>query len=236
MTHTELPLEDSNQTQEQPHSETLESLESNQNAMPAQAEVSQAEVSESVQTEAETATSKQKPNRSKHRPNKNRPPAAGAKKQTPPAMISYQIGEILKRLQQKPGILQAYLEDARLLYLQIRQWGLGSSLALLLSDPQTKRKQRLYWDLSKWLLKERKIKGKNNRSLIESVIYGDSFYLMRATEASLDFLQEILETSEQDSLRAKTSKPHKPVQTTEPVQSNEPVQTEEESRSTVNHA
>lgn len=106
--------------------------------------------------------------------------------------VSYQPDAIILRLQKKPGLIKAYQEDARVLYLHIRQWGLGMALSLLLSHPQTKRKQRLYRDLSKWLVKERQLKGKNKRSLIESVIYGDPLYLLQATEASLNYLETIL--------------------------------------------
>ncbi|MBT9545511.1 MAG: hypothetical protein IV090_09000 [Candidatus Sericytochromatia bacterium] len=116
----------------------------------------------------------------------------GRDKNQDPSWVSYQPADIIKRMQNKRSIWDAYMEDAGALSLQIRQWGLGASLAILLAQTQSKRKRRLYWDLSKWMLKERKLKGKNSRSLIESVLYGDAFYLLRATEASLGFLEEIL--------------------------------------------
>jgi len=132
-----------------------------------------------------------------------------------PSWVSYQPADIIKRMQNKRAIWEAYMEDAVALSLQIRQWGLGASLAVLLAQTQSKRKRRLYWDLSKWMLKERKLKGKNSRSLIESVLYGDAFYLLRATEASLGFLEEILFLGQQKTyqpLSGKEKAPEKPAE------------------------
>lgn len=130
----------------------------------------------------------------------------GRDKNQDPSWVSYQPADIIKRMQNKRSIWDAYMEDAGALSLQIRQWGLGASLAILLAQTQSKRKRRLYWDLSKWMLKERKLKGKNSRSLIESVLYGDAFYLLRATEASLGFLEEILFLGQQKSYQPTSSK------------------------------
>lgn len=127
-----------------------------------------------------------------------------------PSWVSYQPADIIKRMQSKRSIWDAYMEDANALSLQIRQWGLGASLAVLLAQTQSKRKRRLYWDLSKWMLKERKLKGKNSRSLIESVLYGDAFYLLRATEASLGFLEEILFLGQQKAYQPLSGKEKAP--------------------------
>lgn len=167
--------------------------------------VSSVEVNTPVTAETNaTAEAKEAPTRPRKKRNKrgktNKAKAEGAEpskdkkreKKTDPNWVSYQPADILKRMQNKRSLWEAYQEDARALALQIQQWGLGTSLAILLAQTQSKRKRRLYWDLSKWMLKERKLKGKNARSLIESILYGDAFYLLRATEASLGFLEEIL--------------------------------------------
>jgi hypothetical protein len=157
-------------------------------AQPAIAQVVQESVTPAAQANPEK---KQRSAR-----NKKRKPSAPVKEKDQ-AWVSYKPSDIVKRIQNRRAIWDAYMDEARSLSLQIRQWGLGASLALLLSQTQSKRKRRIYWDLSKWMIKERRLKGKNARSLIESVIYGDSFYLLRATEASLGFLEEILFLGEQ---------------------------------------
>ncbi len=138
--------------------------------------------------------------------NKGKSKDKGRDKNQDPSWVSYQPADIIKRMQNKRSIWDAYMEDAGALSLQIRQWGLGASLAILLAQTQSKRKRRLYWDLSKWMLKERKLKGKNSRSLIESVLYGDAFYLLRATEASLGFLEEILFLGQQKAYQPMSGK------------------------------
>lgn len=113
--------------------------------------------------------------------------------------LGYRPSHVLQRLSRRPGVYHNYLDEAERLLFQIRLVGLGPALAVLLSQTEDKSKRRIYWDLSKWVFKEQRIKGKNIRSLMESVVYGDSRFLLKATQSAVTFLEELISLSYQAS-------------------------------------
>lgn len=111
--------------------------------------------------------------------------------------IAYKPEQILQRMQNRPGVYRAYLHEAEALLYQIRLVGLGPALAVLLSQTEHKSKRRIYWDISKWVFKEQRIKGKNVRSLMESIVYGDPRFLLKATHSVVNFLEDLVRLSQQ---------------------------------------
>ncbi|HEY9841642.1 MAG TPA: type III-B CRISPR module-associated protein Cmr5, partial [Candidatus Obscuribacterales bacterium] len=94
-------------------------------------------------------------------------------------------------------VYRAYVHEAESLLYQIRLVGLGPALAVLLSQTEHKSKRRIYWDISKWIFKEQRIKGKNVRSLMESIVYGDPRFLLKATHSVVNFLEELVRLSQE---------------------------------------
>jgi hypothetical protein len=131
-------------------------------------------------------------------------PAAAAKK--PARVLSYQPQDVLGRMRKRPEALEAYQQAVWKLYIHIRTGGLGAALAALLQEPAPKLHRSLYWDISKWVLKEQRIKGKNARSLLESLVYGDTHYLRRATDSVVLYLEEIIRLSETARFKSNRSK------------------------------
>lgn len=109
--------------------------------------------------------------------------------------------QVLTRLKRRPGVYRMYLQEAEQLLYHIRLTGLGPALALLLSQTEHKSKRRVYWDISKWAFKEQRLSGKNARSLMESVVYGESKFLMEATRSIVRFLEDLLRLSQQKKYR-----------------------------------
>lgn len=132
------------------------------------------------------------------------PPVAAAKK--PARVLSYQPQDVLGRMRKRPEALEAYQQAVWKLYIHIRTGGLGAALAALLQEPAPKLHRSLYWDISKWVLKEQRIKGKNARSLLESLVYGDTHYLRRATDSVVLYLEEIIRLSETSRFKSNRSK------------------------------
>lgn len=110
--------------------------------------------------------------------------------------MAYRPDQVLQRLHGRPGVFRAYVHEAEALLYQIRLVGLGPSLAVLLSQTEHKSKRRIYWDISKWIFKEQRIKGKNVRSLMESIVYGDPRFLLKATHSVVNFLEELVKLSQ----------------------------------------
>lgn len=110
----------------------------------------------------------------------------------------YKPEEIIQRLQGRSGVYRAYLFEVQTLLAHIKMVGLGPALAVLLAQTDHKSKRRIYWDISKWVFKEQKIKGKNNRSLMESIVYGDSKFLLKATHSVVRFLEELDQLSREN--------------------------------------
>ena len=109
-------------------------------------------------------------------------------------------------MRKRPEALEAYQQAVWKLYIHVRTGGLGAALAGLLQEPAPKLNRSLYWDISKWVLKEQRIKGKNARSLLESLVYGDTHYLRRATDSVVLYLEEIIRLSETARFKSNRSK------------------------------
>ncbi|PKL76996.1 MAG: hypothetical protein CVV27_07430 [Candidatus Melainabacteria bacterium HGW-Melainabacteria-1] len=123
----------------------------------------------------------------------------GEPRQSRNDQMAYRPEHILQRMHGKPGVFRAYLHEAEALLYQIRLVGLGPSLAVLLSQTEHKSKRRIYWDISKWVFKEQRIKGKNVRSLMESIVYGDPRFLLKSTHSVVNFLEELVRLSQQET-------------------------------------
>lgn len=121
---------------------------------------------------------------------------------------AYRPADVLKRLNERPGVQRAYLSEAHSLLYHVRLVGLGPALAMLLSQHDHKSKRRIYWDISKWVFKEERIKGKNVRSLMESVVYGEPRFLIKATQSVVSYLEELVKLGQQEAQQPSRSKPH----------------------------
>ncbi len=113
--------------------------------------------------------------------------------------VAYRPDQVLQRMQSRPGVYRAYVHEAEALIYQIRLVGLGPALAVLLSQTEHKSKRRIYWDISKWVFKEQRIKGKNVRSLMESIVYGDPRFLLKATHSVVNFLEDLVRLSHEEA-------------------------------------
>lgn len=135
-------------------------------------------------------------------------PEARPAKPPGPKHQGYSPAQVLKRLRQRPGVYRGYLKEAQLLMYQIRRVGLGPALAILLAHTDHKNKRRIYWDLSKWVFRQQRVKGKNARSLMESLIYGDAQFLLKASHSVTEFLETLYRLSQeaeyQPPLRSKS--------------------------------
>lgn len=129
-------------------------------------------------------------------------PAAEKRRKAPSG--GYKPAQVLQRMKGRSGIYKAYLADSEALLLQIRLLGLGPALALLQAQSENKSQRRVYWDLSQWIFKAQRIRGRNSRSLLDSVVYGDSRFLVKATHAAVQFLESILQLGQQHAKQPQT--------------------------------
>src|SRR5262249_40567465 len=68
--------------------------------------------------------------------------------------------------------------------------GLGQALAFLAAKQQKKPSlKKLLDNLTDWVLTKRPLRGEKPKSLMDSIIYGNSDFLRRATEETLAYLQ-----------------------------------------------
>lgn len=158
------------------------------------AQLSAAPTSESVIEQAVTEQVAQQPRKqaqNRRGRNHHKHPKQAKSEAENADQLAYRPEQILQRLLSRPGIYRAYLHEAEALLYQIRLVGLGPALAVLLSQTEDKSKRRIYWDISKWVFKEQRIKGKNVRSLMESIVYGDPRFLLKATHSVVIFLEEL---------------------------------------------
>lgn len=105
-----------------------------------------------------------------------------------------------------------YAREARKLPARILTAGLGPALAFLLAKAKREKKdkkqetpkepilERLHKNLTAWVIKERGIQAKVEGSLLESVIKGDSDFLMQATDEALAYLQWLVRFAEAEGL------------------------------------
>ncbi|MBF2053055.1 MAG: hypothetical protein IGS03_06265 [Candidatus Sericytochromatia bacterium] len=131
-------------------------------------------------------------------------PKPAAEKRRKPPGGGYKPAQVLQRMKGRSGIYKAYLADSEALLLQIRLLGLGPALALLQAQSENKSQRRVYWDLSQWIFKAQRIRGRNSRSLLDSVVYGDSRFLVKATHAAVQFLEAILQLDQQNAKQSQT--------------------------------
>lgn len=135
-------------------------------------------------------------------PEAARKPAAEKRRKAPSG--GYKPAQVLQRMKGRHAIYQAYLADSEALLLQIRLLGLGPALALLQAQSENKSQRRVYWDLSQWIFKAQRIRGRNSRSLLDSVVYGDSRFLVKATHAAVQFLEAVLQLGQQHAKQPQT--------------------------------
>jgi CRISPR-associated protein Cmr5 len=83
-----------------------------------------------------------------------------------------------------------YAGEAKRLPIRIMAAGLGQALAFLLAKAKDKKPslQKLHEDLTDWVIQERPMKAAVPRSLMESIVAGDSDFLRRATDETLAYL------------------------------------------------
>ena len=95
-----------------------------------------------------------------------------------------------------------YATEAKKLPMRIMSAGLGSALAFVSAKAKKKKKHliSLNDDLTDWVIKERKIAARNPKSLLESIIYGQSDFLRQATEETLAYLQWLNRFAEAEGL------------------------------------
>jgi hypothetical protein len=129
-------------------------------------------------------------------------PAAEKRRKAPSG--GYKPAQVLQRMKGRQAIYQAYLADSEAILLQIRLLGLGPALALLQAQSENKSQRRVYWDLSQWIFKAQRIRGRNSRSLLDSVVYGDSRFLVKATHAAVQFLEAVLQLGQQHAKQPQT--------------------------------
>lgn len=129
-------------------------------------------------------------------------PAAEKRRKAPSG--GYKPAQVLQRMKGRQAIYKAYLADSEALLLQIRLLGLGPALALLQAQTENKSQRRVYWDLSQWIFKAQRIRGRNSRSLLDSVVYGDSRFLVKATHAAVQFLEAVLQLGQQHAKQPQT--------------------------------
>lgn len=145
-----------------------------------------------------------------NQPNQQAKPARNQNnKQQRNDQVAYRPEQVLQRMQSRPGVYRAYVHEAEALIYQIRLVGLGPALAVLLAHTEHKSKRRIYWDISKWVFKEQRIKGKNVRSLMESIVYGDPRFLLKATHSVVNFLEDLVRLSHEEAYKpqARSSQP-----------------------------
>jgi CRISPR-associated protein Cmr5 len=95
-----------------------------------------------------------------------------------------------------------YAREAKELPMLIHATGLGQALSTLLAKGNGKKPnlQRLHNQLTDWVIRKRPIAAARQESLLESVIYGDSNFLRRATDETLAYLQWLNRFAEAEGL------------------------------------
>jgi CRISPR-associated protein Cmr5 len=87
-------------------------------------------------------------------------------------------------------VAKEYAREAKKLPTRILAAGLGQALAFLAAKAADRKKSlnRLLDHLTDWVLIKRPIRGTHPQSLLESVVYGHSDFLRRATDETLAYL------------------------------------------------
>jgi len=99
---------------------------------------------------------------------------------------------------------EEYAGEAKKLPIRIMTSGLGQALAFLLAKAKDKKQnlRRLHDHLTAWVLAERGLRGAAPKSLLQSVIQGDSDFLRRATDEVLAYIQWLNRFAEAEGLRS----------------------------------
>lgn len=100
-----------------------------------------------------------------------------------------------------------YAGEAKKLPIRIMTSGLGQALAFLLAKAKDKKPNLtlLHEHLTDWSLRERGLPGPIGRSLLESVIKGNSDFLRQATDEVLAYLQWLNRFAEAEGMRDDTA-------------------------------
>jgi CRISPR-associated protein Cmr5 len=97
---------------------------------------------------------------------------------------------------------KTYGRETKRLPVRILTAGLGHALAFVKAkaDDGKNALNRLHEDLTQWVLTERGLKGNAPKSLLESIVLGDSDFLRLATDEALAYLQWLNRFAEAEGL------------------------------------
>lgn len=96
-----------------------------------------------------------------------------------------------------------YAREAKKLPTRIIAAGLGQSLAFILAKAKDKKRNltTLHAHLTDWVIKQRPMaSAAKSDSLMESLVYGDTEFLRRATDETLIYLQWLNRFAEAEGL------------------------------------